>query len=135
MKYIDSNLLEEWWQGWNITKDPHAWDQINSMVYKMCSGIATHFNPRSEDEHQEHVHDAYMLTIEKIRNGKLKFTPGRAPVFNLLTTTIFRQLYSKMNKEKRRRNRHTDYSQKMMVEHNPNVSFVCPQKGEEPEVA
>ena len=123
-KYVDSNLIEEWWTGWIITGDRYAWDQISKMIYKMCDGVSTHFNPKSEEEHIEHTHDAFMLTLEKIRNGKLRFEPGRAPVFNLLTTTIFRHLYSKMNKEKRRRNHHANYFNKMAAEHNSELLLV-----------
>ena len=101
--YVNSRVLEEWWHGWNVTQCPCAWEEMAMMIHKICCGIATKFNPRSEDEYEEHVHDAFSQTIEKIRTGKLKFTHGRAPVFNLITTTVYRILYSKMNKRKKSR--------------------------------
>ena len=119
--YVDSNELEEYWSGWLITGCDFAWEQMSGMIYKICEGIATKFNPSTPEEHVEHTHDAFMLTIDKIRRGKLKFTPGRAPVFNLLTTTIYRHLYSKMNKEKRRRQHHTKYVNKFVLENHPEM--------------
>ena len=117
--YIDSAELEEWWMGWIVTGDEYAWDQLANMIYKMCFGIAWHFNPNSEEEHQEHTHDAFLQTLEKISLGKLKFIPGKAPVFNLLTTTIMRQLYSKMNREKRRKNHMFKYAERTLIVKNP----------------
>lgn len=101
--YVNSQELEEWWQGWIITKDTFAWDMMSEMIYKICQGIATKFNPKDDDEYQEHTHDAFAQTMEKIKFGKLRFTCGRAPVFNLITTTVFRILYSKMNRGKKQR--------------------------------
>ncbi len=124
-KYVDSKELEEWWAGWLITCDQYAWEKMSSMIYQICHGIATHFNPRDDEEHAELRHDAFMTTMEKIKLGKLRFDPGRAPVFNLLTTTIFRQLYSKMNKEKRRKIHQTKYIQKIAAEnHLEYLEFV-----------
>ncbi|KKL53167.1 hypothetical protein LCGC14_2278140 [marine sediment metagenome] len=115
--YVNSRELEEWWTGWLITMDMYAWDQMSAMIFKMCEGIATKFNPRTKEEHEEHSHDAFFLTMEKIRNGKLKFEPGRAPVFNLLTTTIYRHLFSKMNKENRRKKHHAKYMDRVLEDH------------------
>lgn len=123
-KYVDSKELEEWWAGWLITQDQYAWEQISDMIYRICNGIATRFNPRNDEEHTELLHDTFTTTMEKIKLGKLKFEPGRAPVFNLLTTTIFRQLYSKMNKEKRRKIHQTKYIQKIVAEHSEYLKFV-----------
>jgi hypothetical protein len=109
--YVNSNELEEWWAGWNITGCEYAWEQMSSMISKICFGVARKFNPRDEDEYYEHVHDALVQTLEKIHSGKLKFKHGQAPVFNLLTTTIFRILYSKMNKQKRTKEHLANYTQ------------------------
>lgn len=119
--YIDSKELQEWWTGWLITGCPYAWDQMCSMIFKICEGVARHFHPPTPDEHQEHAHDAFIMTIDKIKSGKLKFDPGRAPVFNLLTTTIFRHLYSKMNKETRRKKHHLKYIHKHITEQHPDL--------------
>lgn len=119
--YVSSKELEEWWMGWIVIRDPYAWEMMSGMIYKICEGIATKFHPPSPDEHQEHTHDAFLMTMEKISNGKLTFTPGRAPVFNLLTTTIFRHLYSKMNKEKRRKQHTAKYIDKIITEKHPEL--------------
>jgi len=116
--YVDSCELEEWWHGWNLTKCPYAWDEMVVRIQKICEGVAIKFNPRKEnDEYEEHVHDAFVCTLEKIKTGKLKFTHGRAPVFNLLTTTIFRILYSKCNKIKKQREYHKKYVDELAIRH------------------
>jgi hypothetical protein len=119
--YINSEELEEWWQGWLITRDPHCWSEMSDRIYRICSGIATNFNPRDEEEHQEHVHDAWMHCMDKIQSGKLRFTAGKAPVFNLVTTTIFRILYSKMNKQKRQREHDKKYAQLFIQQNAPEL--------------
>lgn len=81
-----------------------SWHAILQDVNNMCNGIATKFNPPSEDEHVELAHDALLQVMKKLFNRKLVFTPGRAPVFNLLTTTIYRCMYSIKNKCKNQRN-------------------------------
>ena len=101
--YVDSKQLEEHWMHWINTKDEFSWDFLLSGIYRMCYGIAIRFNPKSDEEHCELAHEAFYKTIEKIEDGRLTFEPGRAPVFNLLTTTIFRHLYSTKSKETRRR--------------------------------
>lgn len=79
------------------------WDTLVSMIYTICNGLALKFNPASEEERLDLAHEALKQTLTKIERGKLKFEPGRAPVFNLLTTAIIRIMYSIKNKEKRRR--------------------------------
>ena len=101
--YVDSKQLEAHWTNWLQSKDPDSWKFLLEGVYKICHGVAIHFRPQDDEEHREYTHEAFVLTIAKISDGRLKFTPGRAPVFNLLTTTIFRHLYSKMNKDSRRK--------------------------------
>lgn len=118
--YVPSAELEAWWQGWIITGCPVAWEEMNNMIYKICSGIATHFNPKDAEEHEEHAHDAFSQTIEKIKKGKLKFTPGKAPVFNLITTTAFRILYSKMNRLKKQREHHKKYAYQFVQKNDPD---------------
>jgi len=101
--YVDSDVLEACWAHWLENEDEESWKRLNEDVYKICQGVAVRFNPRDPEEHVELTHETYALTIEKIRKRKLVFEPGRAPVFNLLTTTIMRHLYSLKNKENRRR--------------------------------
>lgn len=117
--YVNSTELEEWWQGWLTTGCSFAWGELSERVYKMCCGVATHFNPKDEDEHSEHVHDAFLQTMEKIKSGKLKFIRGKAPVFNLLTTTIFRILYSKMNRQKKQREHQKKYAYQFVQKNLP----------------
>lgn len=120
--YVNSTELEEWWQGWLVTKDPYAWEEMTERIYLICCGIAKHFNPRNgTDEHEEHVHDAFVQTIEKIRKGKLKFTHGKAPVFNLITTTVFRILYSKMNRQRKQREHQKKYTYQFVQKHLPEL--------------
>lgn len=81
-----------------------TWHAVLTDVSNMCQGIATKFNPPSEDEHMELSQDALLQVTNKLVKRKLVFTPGRAPVFNLLTTTIYRCMYSIKNKGKNQRN-------------------------------
>jgi len=112
--YVDSAVLEQHWTKWLDDGDPKAWDLLTQGIYKICQGVAVNFHPKDADEHAELTHEALVLTLEKIKDGRLKFEPGRAPVFNLLTTTIFRHLYSKMNKESRRCRIMSNYRQRLL---------------------
>lgn len=117
--YVDNKELEEWWVGWNITNCEFAWQELTARIAKICEGVAVMFHPRTEEEYYEHVHDALTGTLEKIKNNKLKFTHGRAPAFNLLTTTIFRILYSKCNKNKRQKEYLQKYAEEYLKQHAP----------------
>ena len=101
--YVDSDDLEACWAKWLDGEDSASWEELTGYVYKICKGVAVHFNPKDEEEHMELCHETFVLTVEKIKSRKLMFEAGRAPVFNLLTTTIFRHLYSLKNKDNRRR--------------------------------
>ncbi len=118
--YVDSKELEEWWEGWIVTKDEYCWIKMADLIYKICEGVATRFNPKG-DEHIEHVHDAVSQTLEKIALGKLRFTRGRAPVFNLITTTVFRILFSKMNRQKKQREHEKKYAYHFIQKHEPEL--------------
>lgn len=80
-----------------------TWHAILEDINRMCHGIGTKFKPRSEEEHQELTNEAVLQVINKLATYKLVYTPGRAPVFNLLTTTIYRIMYSIMNRRKQQR--------------------------------
>lgn len=80
-----------------------AWYAMLGDVINMCKGIAARFMPPSDEEHLELAHEAFEQVTNKLYMRKLVFTPGRAPVFNLLTTTIFRCMYSIQNKRKYQR--------------------------------
>lgn len=119
--YVNSKELEEWWLGWCVTHCLVAWEETSERIFHICCGVATRFNPKTDEELQEHAHDAWFQVMEKIKSGKLRFTPGRAPVFNLVTTTVFRILYSKMNKQKKQRDHHKRYTVQHLQEHNPEL--------------
>ncbi len=80
-----------------------TWHAMLEDINKICHGIATKFKPRNEDEHSELTNEANVQVIKKLAEYKLVYTPGRAPVFNLLTTTIHRVMYSIMNRRKHQR--------------------------------
>ena len=65
--YVDTNELEAWWEGYLATGCPHAWQEMSDQIYKICQGIATHFNPKDEDDFHDHIHDAFVQTLEKIQ--------------------------------------------------------------------
>lgn len=79
------------------------WDKLVNMVYSICWGLSLKFHPVSSEERSELSHEALLHTLSKIERGKLMFTPGKAPAFNLLTTTIYRVMCSIKNKDKRYR--------------------------------
>ena len=118
--YVNSQELEEWWQGWLITEDEYCWTQMANMIYKICEGVTRQFHPKPDD-YIEHVHDAATQTLEKIRTKKLIFIRGKAPVFNLITTTVFRILYSKMNKLKKQKEHNRRYIYDFVQKHQPDL--------------
>ncbi len=80
-----------------------SWHNMLDSISKMCFGIATKFKPKTEEDHHELSNEALIQVMHKLSTYKLVYTPGRAPVFNLLTTTIYRIMYSIMNKRKYQR--------------------------------
>jgi len=111
--YVISEELEFDWTQWQQDGNLYAWERLQEQIYKMCMGIAIKFRPINEEEHRELAHESFVLTMAKIRDGRLTFD-DRAPVFNLLTTTIFRHLYSLKNKDSRRRNAMNKYAKKIL---------------------
>lgn len=91
-----------------------TWEKLSSMIYKICCGVSLNFHLHSDDLKDELVHEAFSHILTKIRRGKLIFTPGKAPPFNLLTTAIFRVMYSIKNKEKRDRDRRSQFVEQLM---------------------
>jgi hypothetical protein len=90
-----------------------SWNRLTSTIYEICRGVSLNFRPPTEDIKNELIHEAYLCILGKIERGKLKFEPGKAPVFNLLTTAIFRVMYSIKNKEKRKRERQSELIRKL----------------------
>lgn len=129
--YVNSAELEEWWQGWINTHCEYAWANMSNMIHRICSGIATKFNPKDEDELHDLINDAWVQTMDKIKTGKLRFTHGKAPVFNLVTTTVFRILYSKMNRQKRQKEHHKKYTYRYVQEKAPELLPVLENPGRE----
>lgn len=77
-----------------------TWHAVLEDINNICQGIAMRFKQPSEEEHLELSNDALLQVTNKLASYKLVYTPGRAPVFNLLTTTIHRCMYSIMNRRK-----------------------------------
>lgn len=77
-----------------------CWDGMLIDIQKMCFGIAHHFHQKTEEDLNDLAHEALIQVLNKLKSDRLIFTPGRAPVFNLLTTTIHNILFSIMNKRK-----------------------------------
>lgn len=122
--YCNSKDLEEWWAGWNVTKDPRNWDKMMEMLYEICLGIAKKFRPANDDEYHNLANEAMIKLMNKIVEGKLKFKPtcqGGSPVFNLITTTVQRILFSYKNQVKNKKIRHSKYVQKVVQEQAPEL--------------
>lgn len=121
--YVDTKVLEATWTAWldSSGADAKSWDELCSMIYRICEGISVHFNPRDEEEQMDLIHETFTQTLAKIQDGRLKFKPGKAPVFNLLTTTIIRQLYSLMNKRNRRKKLHEKYKIRVVEQKFPDA--------------
>jgi hypothetical protein len=80
-----------------------SWHAMLDDINKMCQGIAVRFKQPSEEEQLELANEALLQVTNKLISYKLVYTPGLAPVFNLLTTTIHRCMYSIMNRRKTQR--------------------------------
>lgn len=80
-----------------------SWDYIVNDVSKICHGFSLRFNLASESEREELAHDALLQVLTKIQTKRLVYTPGRAPVFNLLTTTVHRCMCTTLAKNTKRR--------------------------------
>lgn len=80
-----------------------SWHKMLIDIMKICTGIASKFNLSNEEAKQDLANDALHQVSLKIKNRRLVYIPGRAPVFNLLTTTIHRIIFSILNKETKER--------------------------------
>ncbi len=76
------------------------WNIMSLEIHRICVGVSQKFRKQEEDAH-ELISDAIAQVMSKIKNKKLIYCPGRAPVFNLLTTTIMRCMFSVLNRNKR----------------------------------
>ncbi len=93
-----------------------SWDAILIDVQKICVGISMKFNLPSDEAHEELAADAFVQVTNKIKHRKLVFTPGVAPVFNLLTTTIHRIMFSLLNKSTKDKENRAEHA-KLVVPH------------------
>jgi len=80
-----------------------TWHSMLDDINKMCHGIAVRFKQPTDEEQADLANEALIQVIRKLVDYKLVYTPGLAPVFNLLTTTIHRCMYSIMNRRKTQR--------------------------------
>jgi hypothetical protein len=81
-----------------------TWHKIFTDIDRMCRGIVMKFN-LDEVSRADLASEALVQLSNKINSRKITYTPGRAPVFNLLTTTIYRVMCSILNKDtKHKRN-------------------------------
>jgi len=81
-----------------------SWDAMIADVHLICMGVARKFGQVNDEETSNLAHEALTQVLKKLADRKLMYTPGRAPVFNLLTTTVHRCLFSVMNRETKQRN-------------------------------
>jgi DNA-directed RNA polymerase specialized sigma24 family protein len=93
-----------------------SWQAMLEDIAKMCYGIASKFNQQSAEETDNLASEALVQVISKIARGRLRYTPGRAPVFNLLTTTIHRCIYSILSKDTRQRKNFTSFADNLIIE-------------------
>lgn len=79
-----------------------SWHAILTDIHKICEGISTKFHLNEQDQH-DLAQEAFVQVLKKLTNGKLVYMPGRAPVFNLLTTTTYNIMFSILNRSKNQR--------------------------------
>jgi hypothetical protein len=79
-----------------------TWHAIFSDLWLLCNGIAKKFTLTPEAR-EDLASNVLAQVASKIMERKLTYTPGRAPVFSLLTTTIFRLMCTSLSKDVRRR--------------------------------
>lgn len=80
------------------------WQYMLNDINMICGGIAKKFKLPTDEDRIELAHEALIQVINKLTRNKLVYIPGRAPVFNLLTTTIWRCMFSIQNRKKSQRN-------------------------------
>jgi len=80
------------------------WELMLSDINNICLGIAQKFHPPTQEDLHDLANEAILTICKKLKSQKLAYVAGVAPVFNLLTTAIFRVMYSICNKKKQIRN-------------------------------
>jgi DNA-directed RNA polymerase specialized sigma24 family protein len=102
-----------------------SWQAMLQDIAKMCNGVASKFHQQSIEETNNLASEALVQVISKIARGRLKYTPGKAPVFNLLTTTIHRCIYSILSKDKRQKKNFTTFADNLVIEEGSAVRARC----------
>ncbi len=77
-----------------------SWEVMVTSIRLMCGGISKKFT-LSDEARSDLESESLVQILNKFRNLKLMYTPGLAPVFNLLTTTIYRTMCSVLGKERK----------------------------------
>ena len=100
------------WEFYQEKSTEFYWKAILQDIFSICSGVARKFSKQSTDVLHDLANETVCQVASKIIRGKLVYTPGRAPVFNLITTTVHRCIFSTLSKDQRWRNnlqRHAEY--------------------------
>ena len=82
-------------------------------VKKLCEGISRNFFT-DDDSRIEIEQEAFTMVIDKIKHFKLCFLPGKAPVFNFLTTAIHRCIYNYLRKVNRYKKQMSDLQNRLI---------------------
>lgn len=93
-------------------KSSASWSVLCLEVQKLCEGISRKFFT-DDDARKEVEHEAFAMVIAKIKLLKLKFMPGKAPVFNFLTTAIYRCIYNYLRKVNRYKKQMVDLQNRL----------------------
>lgn len=112
---------------WRERPTKESWDTVLQDIYKMCNGISMRFNMDSDEDRSELANEAALQVIRKLKAQKLIYTPGKAPVFNLLTTTIHRCMYSALSRDQRRLRNARAYAEEVRAQHaQPGSGSIVP---------
>lgn len=90
------------------------WKRFTLEILNICDGVSKKFYPKTKDEKDNLVQEAFAYTLKKIERGSLNYIPGKASVFNLLTTAIYRIMCTIKNKQNKIRNRHMQIIDKII---------------------
>ena len=93
--------------------EPEAWSKLFLEVRKMCEGISRKFS-NDPDTRMEIEQEALVMVIDKMRRKKIRYMPGKAPVFNFLTTAIHRCIYNHLRKTGRATRQMHELQEKMI---------------------
>ncbi len=83
-----------------LSKD-EAWDKMSELICTACDKISYNFHAHNEDLRTELVQEVIEKALSKLKRGKMRFTIGKYPAFNLLTTSIMNLMYSSKTKDLR----------------------------------